>query len=198
MGSSLIYRISGILGMAGCLGVIASDIIGIAVHEAHDPISDTISMLAIGKYGWIQDLGLDFLGIGFIAVAIGLFNYQKKGWKWKTSLAILVLIAVDILLIAEHNQYANESEETIHRRLVYLLAFLFPLLCFLSSFGLKSIKPSLKRFSFWIAGLWIILAPLFPFVPDSLDGAYERLTCSLIALWLLVTSYQIFSLPEKQ
>ncbi|WP_324720997.1 DUF998 domain-containing protein [Salinimicrobium sp. HB62] len=186
------YSISGAIGIFGCFAVIATDVIGIALHEAHDPIADTISMLAIGKYGWIQDLGLDLLAVGFAGLATGLYFLKRKGTKWLISLGICLLIAVDIILIAEHNQYAGRPGFTIHRKLVYTLALLFPALLFTISAGLQKIKPFLKKFSRRVAVLWLIFAPLLPFIPDSFDGAYERLVSSLIVIWLGTVSYQLY------
>ena len=178
--------------MLGCAGVIITDIVGIALHEKHDPISDTISMLAIGKYGWIQDWGLDILAFGFLALAVGLFIWKSSGIKWIISLIIIVLISIDLVMIAEHNQYAGRPGYSIHMPLVYTLAGLFLILTIIISFDLQNLRAFLKRFSLWIAGLWLVLAPLLPLMPDSVDGAYERFTCSLITIWLSVVSYQLF------
>lgn len=182
----------------GCVAVIAGDIIGIAVHEKHDPISDTISMLAIGKYGWIQDWGVDILALGFLAAATGLYTWKRKGTKWIIGLITMVLISIDLVLIAEHNQYAGRPGYTIHRELVYILAGLFLILSILISFGLKSLKPYLKRFSLWIASLWLIFAPLLPLIPDSWDGAYERLVSTLLVIWLAVISYHLIKLKGSK
>lgn len=151
-------------------------------------------MLAIGKYGWIQDWGLDILALGFFALAIGLFIWKNKGKKWITSLIILVLIALDLVLIAEHNQYAGRPGYTIHRKLVYIFAGLFLFLNILISSGLKDLNPFLKRFSYWIAALWLILTPLLPLIPDKWDGAYERFVCTLIVIWLSVVSFKFLKL----
>ena len=192
----LIYKICGALGILGCVGVIAGDIIGIIVHEKHDPISDTISMLAIGKYGWIQDWGLDFLAVGFLALAIGLYCWKQNGVKWIASLIVLVLISGNLILIAEHNQYAGRSGNSIHRELVYIFAALFLILNYLIVSDLKNLKHVLKKFSLWTGTLWLMFAPLLPFIPDAWEGAYERLVSSLIVIWLSVVSYQVFKLPE--
>ncbi|TRO66842.1 DUF998 domain-containing protein [Christiangramia sabulilitoris] len=197
MKKSAIFKICGILGILGCVGVVAGDVIGIAVHEKHDPVSNTISMLAIGKYGWIQDLGLDILALGFFALAAGLFTWKRKETKWIISLIILVLISADLVLIAEHNQYAGRPGEKIHRILVYILAGLFFLLNMLISSGLQPIKSYLKKFSLWIGGIWLVMAPLLPLIPDNLDGAYERLVCSLIVIWLSVVSYHLFKFSDS-
>lgn len=192
MQKSTVYKICGALGIIGCVAVIAADLTGIAVHEKHDPISDTISMLAIGKYGWIQDWGLDILALGYLALAIGLYTWKRKGTRWIMSLIIIVLISIDLVLIAEHNQYAGRPGHNIHRELVYVLAGLFLMLNILISFDLKSLKSFLKKFSLWTASLWLIFAPFLPLIPDTWNGAYERLICTLLVVWPAVTSYQLF------
>lgn len=194
----LIYKISGITGILGCLGVVAGDIVGIMVHEAHNPIGNTISMLAIGKYGWIQDVGLDLLAFGFVGLAFGLFAWKSSGTKWFFGLLILVLLALDIILIAEHNQYAGRPGNTIHRKLVYALALLFPALLVLMSFDLKHLKPYLKNLSRWFAGIWLVLAPLMPLIPTTIEGAYERAVSSLIVIWLGLVSYHLYRLPQRK
>ena len=199
MNKKFIYKTCGVIGILGCVAVLAADLIGIALHEAHNPISNTISMLAIGKYGWIQDWGIDILAVGFFALAIGLYTWKSSGIKWIIALIILVLIGIDLIMIAEHNQYAGRPGHKIHRKLVYALAVLFPAVVLLTSFDLKMLKPYLKKFSFWIAGLWLVLAPLFPLIPDYIDGAYERLVSSLIVIWLGTVSYNlIFSYKKTE
>lgn len=154
-------------------------------------------MLAIGKYGWIQDTGLDLLALGFFALALGLFMWKRKETRWLISLIILVLISADLVMIAEHNQYAGRPGDKIHRKLVYILAGLFLILNILIHPYLESLKPYLKKFSIWIAVLWVISAPLLPFIPDNLNGAYERLICSLLVIWPAVISYHLFYLKNS-
>ncbi len=197
MQKSLIYKICGAIGIFGCLAVLAADIIGIALHEAHNPISNTISMLAIGKYGWIQDLGLDILAVGYLALAVGLFTMKKKGKRWILALIILILISADIIMIAEHNQYAGRPGENIHRTLVYILAGLFFVMNILIAGGLKVLEPKLKNFSYWIAGIWIVTAPLLPLIPDNWDGAYERLICILLVAWPARISYHLIKSADS-
>lgn len=187
----MIYKISGLIGVIGCIAVLAGDVIGIIVHEKHDPISDTISMLAIGKYGWIQDWGLDIFALGCMALAIGLFSLKSTGGKWLFSLLLLVFLGVNILLIAEHNQYAGRPGENIHRTLVYILAGLFLMLNILISYDINILRQGLKKFSRWVAFLWLILAPLLPLIPDNWDGAYERVVCLLLVVWSATVAYYL-------
>lgn len=201
MKKSSILKICGFLGIISCVIVIASNVVGMVVNEKHNPISDTISMLAIGKYGWIQDWGLDALALGYLALAIGLFIWKPKGTKWIASLIILVLISFDLILIAEHNQYAERPSHTgyvIHLKLVYLLTGLFLILTILISFDLKLLETYLKRFSLWIAGCWLILAPLMMLIPDAYVGAYERFVCAMLVIWPTLVSYQLIKVSSSK
>jgi cell division protein FtsW (lipid II flippase) len=112
------------------------------------------------------------------------------------SLILLVFLGVDLVLIAEHNQYAGRPGYNIHRELVYILAGLFLVVTFMIGYDLQYLKTYLKKFSHWIAFLWLILAPLLPWIPDSWDGAYERLVSSLLVVWLSTVSYRLFKLRD--
>ena len=144
-----LYLICGWLGVLGCISVVVTDIIGIIVVDNHNPISETISSLAITDYAWIQDSGLDLFALAFAACATGLFLMNLGDWKWKTGSSMLLLLAVDILLIAEHNQYAGREGvgASIHIYCVYVLGVLFTLAPFLISFGLSELKGSWSRYS---------------------------------------------------
>ena len=61
---SRLLQVCGYIGLFGCIAAVVTDIIGIIVVEKHNPISETISALAITKYAWIQDLGLNLFALG--------------------------------------------------------------------------------------------------------------------------------------
>ncbi|KAI9132270.1 hypothetical protein [Acaryochloris sp. CCMEE 5410] len=71
--SSKLSLICGFVGLVGCFAALLTDIIGTIVVQKHNPISETISSLAIGKAAWIQDSGLDLFAAGLIACAIALY-----------------------------------------------------------------------------------------------------------------------------
>ena len=105
--SNKLSLVCGIIGIFGCISVIIADIIGIIVVEKHNPISETISALAITKSAWIQDTGLNLYAAAMIACAIGLYAWNLEGVRWKIAAVLLGLLGIDIILIAEHNQYAG-------------------------------------------------------------------------------------------
>ena len=189
--SDWLSLVCGAIGIFGCLSVIVADLIGIIVVENHNPISETISALAITKSAWIQDLGLDLYAIAMFACAIGLFKWNLGDWRWKTSSVLLVLLGIDVILIAEHNQYAGREGigASIHIQCVYALAVLFAIMTLLLSFGLRRVGRNWYRYSMGTAIIWTVLAPIFFFVPTNIDGAYERFISLITISWVAAISW---------
>lgn len=188
---SWLLLICGFIGMVGCVGVLLTDFIGIAVVDGYNPIAQTISDLAITENAWIQDIGLDLFAVAFMTCAVSLFSMNLGGWRWKTGTFLLLLLAVDVLLIAEHNKYAGREGvgAAIHIYCVYALGVLFTLAPLLISFGLKKISSGWHLFSLWISISWAILSPIFFFIPNSWDGAYERFIALIMVAWVALISW---------
>lgn len=185
----------GLVGLVGCVAAIVTDIIGSIVVHKHNPISDTISSLAIEKAAWIQDTGLDLFAAGLIACAIALYAWRLGKLKWKAGTAMLVLLGVDILLIAEHNKYAGRPDVTgaaIHIYCVYALGILFTLAPLLLAFGLCKVSRKWYQLSLGTAIAWGILSPIFFFIPTNWDGAYERFLALIMIGWVAAISLLLF------
>ena len=202
--SDKLSLICGIIGIIGCVSVIIANIIGVIVVENHNPISETISALAITKHAWIQDLGLDLYAAAMIACAVALYAWNLEGTRWKIAAILLGLLGIDVVLIAEHNQYAGRPGvgAAIHIYCVYALAILFATISLLLSFGLRKVGRSWYRYSMGTAIIWTILAPIFFFVPTNIDGAYERFISLITISWVAAISWLLIKkgrgeLPKK-
>ena len=191
LSGSPLFKICGVIGIIGCIAAIATDIIGIIVVKDHNPISETISSLAIEKSAWIQDTGLDFYAAGMIACGIGLYVLNLEGLRWKIGTVLLGLLGIDVILIAEHNQYAGREGvgASIHIQCVYALAVLFAAITLLLSFGLRRAGRNWYRYSLCTAIVWTVLAPIFFFVPTNIDGAYERFISLITISWVAAMSW---------
>lgn len=188
---SRLWLTCGVIGIIGCFAAIASNIIGVIVVEDHNPISQTISALAIEKYAWIQDIGLDMFATGLIACALGLYVWNLNGIRWKIGNFLLLLLGIDIYIIAEHNKYAGRPGvgANIHIYCVYALGLLFTALTLLLAFGLRKVGRNWYRFSIGTSIFWIVLAPIFFFVPTNIDGAYERFISLIMITWVAAISW---------
>lgn len=187
-------HLAGGLGLFGCLAVVAGNIAGVMIYERHDWISDTISDLAAGRWGWIQDAGMILFGLGILACGFGMRVWQGGGWAWKLASVALVLLAIDIAVIAAHNEYGDRDSGkfVIHMYAVYALSGLFPLAALLAVPGLRDAVEAGRdwsRFSLGIAAAWLVLSPLFFVVPTAWDGAYERVLGLVIVGWVAAIAW---------
>lgn len=191
----LFFRNCGIIGIVGSLIVVIADFVGIAVVDDYNPITQTISNLAIGKYGWIQDVGLNLYGVSLFVLAIALWRWDIGDWRWRLGAALVFLIGIDILVISEYDRYAgdpNSFGRTVHLYAVYVLGVLLPLVGVLCSFGLRRVGQKWQYISWAIAAIWIVCGPPFFQVPTNYDGLYERFVATILLCWTVVTSWLVF------
>lgn len=183
--------VCGLIGLLGCVSVVVTDLIGIIVVDGYNPISQTISNLAINEKAWIQDIGLNLFAASFVACAVGLFSLSLGGWKWKAGAGMLLLLAIDILAISEYDQYADLSSfgSTVHFTCVCILGVLFALAPALLSFSLHKVSRGWQLFSLWTAIIWAVLSPIFFFTPNGWNGLYERFLSLLVISWIALISW---------
>lgn len=188
---SNLSTLCGFLGLFGCFSAIATDIIGILVVEKHNPISETISSLAITKYAWIQDTGLVLFAFGIVACAIALSRWKINRTKWKIGTLLLFLLGIDIVLIAQHNKYAGREGvgASIHLQCVIAMAVLFTLTTILLASGLRKAGRNWYRYSMGTAIVWLVLSPIFFILPTHIDGAYERFIALIMISWVSAISW---------
>lgn len=188
-----LLRRCGIVGLIGCAGVILGNIAGVLIYERHDWIADTISDLAAGPWGWIQDVGLVLLGFALAACALGLRVWRLGGWRRTVVVVGLVLLAVDVAVIALHNEYgdadSNHGKFVIHSYAVYGLGIIFAAVCWAAARPLGEVGRGWRRFSYGIAIVWLVAAPVFFVTPTAWDGLYERILALIFIIWVAGVSW---------
>ncbi len=180
--------------LLGCIVVISANLLGIFFVEKHDPISETISTLAIGKYAWIVDLGLDAFAVSLLSLAIGFYFIKFDSVKWKVCIFLLVLLSIDIYLISEHNEYADsmDKEGRIHIYCVYFLGACFSAITLLCGQILRDTHQQWSRYHYIFFAIWSVFAPLFFFVPTSIDGLYERGLAIIMVGWVISQAWFLY------
>lgn len=186
LSTSTILEICGFVGLFGCFSVVITDIIGAIVVDSYNPISQTISDLAINRKAWIQDVGLNLFAASFAAGGIGFLILNIGDWKWKAGSILLFVLAVDILMLSEFDQYANRDNfgSTVHLACVIILAAVFTLMPILTANGLSKVNRSWGYFNIITAFVWGIMSPVFFVVPNGWNGAYERLVSLIVIGWV--------------
>jgi hypothetical protein len=182
-----IVLLSGTIGLIGCAVVAMSHVLAMLLHPSHNPMSDTISDLAAGRYGWIQDAGLIIYALSLIICAIGLkaWNPGGDGFGWNLGLALLIVVGLDVLVIAAYNEYGNRDPGgvVIHIYLVYILGFGFAATTWLIGRGLRNVREWMHKASIALAIIWLCFAPPFLMMPTEWDGGYERLLAGILIGW---------------
>lgn len=187
-----LLRACGWIGLAGCLGVIAGNVAGILIYERHDWISETISALAAGRWGWIQDVGLVLFALALAACGIGLERWGLGSPAPRRTVAtVLGLLTIDVLLIALHNEYGDRDSGkfVIHSGLVYILGALVAVAMLVAAGPLRQCGEAWRHFSLGAGIAWVVAAPVYFVVPTGWDGLYERVVGLLFVAWVAAIAW---------
>lgn len=177
---------AGIMGMLGCVVVVATHFISLYLLDSFDPIQETISDLAAGRYGSIFDFGLVIYALSLIVCAWGLYRWKlSESLSWWLGLILLVVLGLDIFIIAIYNEYGNRDSGgvVIHIYFVYILGFSFAATVLLLGRGFRHVHRHLWWQSVGLAVAWLILAPPFVLIDFAWVGLYERLLAALMLIW---------------
>jgi len=166
----------GYFAIIGC-GVLAlSILIADVVVPDHDWIADTISDLGAGEYEFIVDIGIYVFSASLLATALLAAHVHLGGWRWSAGLTGLAFLALIVFLVGARNEYGDQDQDgvVIHIYLVYALGVVMALIPWLMSDGASRAGEGYGRALIWLSLIWTVSAPIFFFLPTSIDGIYER------------------------
>lgn len=194
-GTGEAMRVAGALALVGCAAAVVANIVGSVVVDGHDWVRDTISYLAEGPHGWIQDTGLVLFAAGLVAAGVGLWLLDLGGWGWRIGVLCLVLMGADVVLIALYEAYGERTPDgvVIHSQAVWALGAFFALGLLLLAGGLGRVGPGWRRFTIGIAIAWIVLAPPFFMIPTGFDGLYERTLALIVIAWIVPVAVMLIA-----
>lgn len=184
-----LYRWLGALALFSAAAFIASDVALWLLTPGYNPIADTISDLAAGRLSWVMDAAIVLFAIGVLALASGFVlrdDEDAKSWLVRIGLLLLALTMLPLALL---ENYAKRSQEglVLHPYLVTLFGVLVAaLLWFAPS------KAERRRFPLdprLFAAVWVLAAPFLDFVPDAIQGLYER-----ALMWMLMAAVAVAAL----
>lgn len=159
----------------------------------HDWIADTISDLGAGKYEFIVDIGIYAFSGSLVSVALLAAHVHLGGWRWSCGIIGFAVFGLIVFLVGARNEYGDNDSEgvVIHIYLVYALGLLMALLPWAMANGARRAGHTYGRVLIGISILWTVSAPVFFFLPDGIDGIYERYL-GLIAFCAVITMAWLF------
>lgn len=178
----------------GCASVAVTDGIGILLRPGYNPVSTSVSALALGPTGWVQDVGMYLAGIGIVACAVGLYRVISSAWEVRLGELLLLLVGVGLVFAAAFKTGVPGQKEAItgdiHAVSSITSALLFLPVCFLISPAVRHHK---KFFAYTIvAGIVAIgLEVGRGRLPPNwvLFGLHERLIGANALLWISLLSW---------
>ncbi|WP_371155034.1 DUF998 domain-containing protein [Jannaschia sp. 2305UL9-9] len=181
------------IGFAGPVIFSLSILIADFVVPHHDWIADTISDLGAGKYEFIVDIGIYAYSASLIALAVGAAHAHLGGRGWTTGIYGLILTGLIVFLVGARNEYGDSDQDgvVIHVYLVWALGAAFAIIPWAMSAGAGAIAPILGRICKGVTILWVPLAPVFFFMPDGIDGIYERFLGLLTFAFVVAIAYAL-------
>lgn len=183
----------GWFAIAGCVIFTIAILIADFVVPNHDWIADTISDLGAGRYEFIVDIGIYAFSASLISIALLSAHVHMGGWRWSAGIVGLALMGLIVFLIGARNEYGDNDSAgvVIHIYLVYVLGFVMALVPWLMSAGASRAGENYRRLLIGVSVVWAVSAPIFFFLPDGIDGVYERYL-GLIAFVLVFILARLF------
>lgn len=185
----------GAIGLTGLLTVVAADIVSWFLAENYNPLSQTISTLAIGPSSWLIDVGLWAFALACAAIGIGMMALRSSGRRWVIASFSVTAVGVDVVVISVLNDYAGQEKSAAnpHTWAVGALYVLFALAALSAASGLRRLSEKTGIFSRLSGWAWIVLGPVFYFwYPSGWLGACERGLALLMVIWLAVAARTLY------
>jgi len=182
-----------VYAIIGCVALASSILVADFVVPNHDWIADTISDLGAGRYEFIVDIGIYAFSGSLIALAL-LSSHQHLGdWRWSSGVVGLALLGLIVFLVGARNEYGDNDSEgvVIHVYLVYALGVLFTAIPLLMADGARKVSTTISVCLIALAIAWTVFAPIFFFLPDTIDGIYERFL-GLIVMAIIIAFALLF------
>ena len=179
--------------LASCALVVAMDVVMWFLVSGYNPVSQTISDLAAGQLAEILDFGLCIFAAGIVALTAGL-TLRGEGTllSYLVRLAMLALGGL-ITLIALHNEYGDgDGFKGFHLWLVAALGILVPFILWAGTCLDVSRDGKLSLTAKTLAVVWVLLAPFFMMVPDSIQGAYERVMAVIMVASVAAAGFELY------
>ena len=193
------YRVIGGVALFGCAAVLVCDFIMWALLlPDYSPLSGTISELGAGPHHDLQDAGLVLFVIGILALFGGLVLRGEACTRAYVVRGAFLLLAIDITLIALVNEYGDGDTGgmVLHPYFVGALYVLVAVLLWLGPTVEPTKGSSWAKLGRVLAVIWVLTAPFFYMVPDSINGAYERFLGLIMVASVAIAAYELLRHPE--
>ncbi len=170
-------------------------------------ISDNISELVLGRYGWLQIVAFLFYGVSTVGLAYALRPFVPSGWKSWSGLLLLTLNGLGLILVA---LFPTDRIDTAAQ--VWTQSTIGTIHLITSMISFLSIVISMLLFTWVFAGdarwrsrtIWsgLFASGAFALFLGQGEGPWvgllQRLLVLLIAGWIILVAARIRELAQAE
>lgn len=195
--SAAFLALLAIVGMAYYLvSVVAAHLLRPDIH----PVSDPVSYYAVGPYGFFIGIAIFALGVGSLALTLGLHLGIAPPGRTRVGLLLLALYGVGQLVVAIFSIDAESAQTTtgiIHNNAGNISFFCFPPAAILLSSGMGKDERwrSLKRPAL-VLSLVVLVGAILVMVSANVVGGFgmaQRLFLLTTVLWMFLAAIRVRS-----
>lgn len=198
-----IVQTCGFISIIGATYFLLSIIVLGFVQPGYNHLIDTISVLALGKYGWIQQVNFVVLAVSFGCLGIGLGLYFYKKWNNPITLAFLLLSLciifvlffkadpvdrTQIKLVALHSQ-----EGLVHFLTTFVMVILIPffLIDLIKKLFENNQNRGLARYTIFVILFNVLFGILWFYcrrigVGFEIKGIWQKGLALNVLIWMMV------------
>lgn len=200
-------NVSSLAGVIGPLVLIITTLVSSFRNVGYDWLSQTVSQLGIGSYGWVENTGFIVMGILSITFAEAIYAGFRPRHSLIAAVTIWILIGFGFLAVGFFAADPSKSGITtihgyIHDFTSDTIAVLFPLACFLMvpCFVTDVHWGSFVVYTIVTGVIAFLLDSLRIFVPRPIlgpwSGIYERIIMLNALIWLELVALRL--LPHSR
>lgn len=180
----------GVVSLVGCISVAVSDGVGILLRPGYNPLSQSVSSLALGPTGWVQGVGLGLGAIGTMACAVGLYMALPRAWEAILGEVFLLFAGMALLMTALFRSGSPGVMGNIHMGSSFAAAIVFLPGCFLISPALRK-RRGLFLYTIAAGVLQIALEVGRGTLPENwmFFGLHERLIGANALAWVAALAW---------
>jgi hypothetical protein len=166
-----------------------------------------ISKYGLGRFGWLLILAFLVVGVGTLALALGLRRSLVPGKGVATSVVLMALAGFGLLnygglhhIVSGLLEADHEAEATIHDLSGLLLFFTIIIGAFIlrGVFARDARWQGLAAAALWFALGLLVAFSLFFFLPEEVTGVAQRVFVAVIMSWLAVIGWWMRGLGNAE
>lgn len=189
------------LGIVTLLGVAYFVVAGVALHlldAALDPVEVYMSDYALGPYGWLMKSAFYGVGLGTLALGLGLRSTLAPGRRVTLSVVLVLVAGVGFLMVGTFNTDPYDAVEETTVGSIHLLSALVLFLCLVvSAWTLRGV---FSRDAAWrsFATVTLLLAAaltvtfVIQFVGPWGAGLQQRVFVVVMMSWLALLGWRVY------